>query len=451
MVKEMPSVRGVKDFGLITLMDGAEDTFVLSDRERNSIGRHALNLFKKHLRLKMPQGSAYSVADILLPLLSISISNRYLETEYQQSKVVRNIFGKRVKMPSPDAIFRRVNECSVVKIHEAVRAMLRDCVEDMKKAGLIDTGVGNDIIVAIDYHNKKRYRKLRQGVKHRRDSADMKYAIGIKPKDGACYAHKYATCQIVGTKGGNVVLDFSPVTQFSSKREIMKELINNGMDIIGRKIDIVLGDGDFDDTDALRVFQELEVDYICHCGKNSRVKKYISSMGCEVVKFVKNFTIGKGKRSVNTNLIIVDKEWLMDMKICMRELPCDDRYYTFVTSLVPSPDETIYELALNVVKTYKKRWGIETGYRDIDSFMAMTHALSYKYRFLLFAIAIILYNLWRLWAHRLKNRIKDPITKDIMKILLYSSILHLYYQNINLSNTSHYNTELFITFKGTII
>ena len=71
-----------------------------------------------------------------------------------------------------------------------------------------------------------------------------------------------------------------------------------------------------------------------------------------------------GKIAVSTNLLIVDAEWLEDNGIKVRELPLKDGYYTFVTPL-------------SLVKTYRKRWGIETGYRDILSLLLLLCCITY--------------------------------------------------------------------------
>ena len=49
---------------------------------------------------------------------------------------------------------------------------------------------------------------------------------------------------------------------------------------------------------------------------------------------------------------------------------------------------------LRVALYYKKRWGIETGYRDIGAFEAQTHSLHDATRLFLYIQAIILFDLW---------------------------------------------------------
>jgi len=49
---------------------------------------------------------------------------------------------------------------------------------------------------------------------------------------------------------------------------------------------------------------------------------------------------------------------------------------------------------LQIALSYKKRWGIEVGYRDIGDFEAKTHSLYDSTRLFLYIQAILLYNLW---------------------------------------------------------
>ena len=48
----------------------------------------------------------------------------------------------------------------------------------------------------------------------------------------------------------------------------------------------------------------------------------------------------------------------------------------------------------NILKMYRKRWGIETGYRIIRKFLARTTSKRYNVRLLYFYLAIVLYNIW---------------------------------------------------------
>ena len=43
---------------------------------------------------------------------------------------------------------------------------------------------------------------------------------------------------------------------------------------------------------------------------------------------------------------------------------------------------------------YRKRWGIETGYREKNKFRIITTTRNHVIRFLFFTIAVLFYNMW---------------------------------------------------------
>jgi len=68
---------------------------------------------------------------------------------------------------------------------------------------------------------------------------------------------------------------------------------------------------------------------------------------------------------------------------------CSD--FTYVTDMDVDPDS-----ALLLAESYRKRWGIETGYRVKENVRGKTCSRSYAVRLLLQLLSIILYNLWQL-------------------------------------------------------
>ncbi|HIH60091.1 MAG TPA: transposase [Ferroplasma sp.] len=58
----------------------------------------------------------------------------------------------------------------------------------------------------------------------------------------------------------------------------------------------------------------------------------------------------------------------------------------FATNIALSPDK--------LLKLYRKRWGIETGYRMVRKFLARTTSRRLNVRLLYFYLAILLYNIW---------------------------------------------------------
>ncbi|MFC7137712.1 hypothetical protein [Halobaculum litoreum] len=68
-------------------------------------------------------------------------------------------------------------------------------------------------------------------------------------------------------------------------------------------------------------------------------------------------------------------------------------------SFQPSEAETGEELldgVQTIVRRYKRRWGIENGYKKLKKFRVRTTSKDHGYRFFNFAFACVLYNVWRL-------------------------------------------------------
>ena len=85
--------------------------------------------------------------------------------------------------------------------------------------------------------------------------------------------------------------------------------------------------------------------------------------------------------------------------------------YVFATNTDTAPP--------NILKMYRKRWGIETGYRMIRKFLARTTSKRYNVRLLYFYLAIILYNIWVLV--NILSRV--DIIADNMRILIASKLI----------------------------
>ena len=65
-----------------------------------------------------------------------------------------------------------------------------------------------------------------------------------------------------------------------------------------------------------------------------------------------------------------------------------------LTSLTQEEAETLWAVRLG--ETYRKRWGIETGYRVKKDFRAKTCSVNPSIRFVFLFLSIILYNTWAL-------------------------------------------------------
>src|SRR5699024_9673214 len=62
----------------------------------------------------------------------------------------------------------------------------------------------------------------------------------------------------------------------------------------------------------------------------------------------------------------------------------------------PYNERELIHMIARVIRWYRHRWGIENGYKKIDTFMVRTTSTCPRYRFFNFMFACVLYNTWRL-------------------------------------------------------
>lgn len=125
-------------------------------------------------------------------------------------------------------------------------------------------------------------------------------------------------------------------------------------------------------------------------------------------RVIHDFTINKGKiDEAIVNLILVDDE--LGIK------------RAFMTNFDIAPC-----LAYRLYDMYSKRWGIETGYRNLDhDFKPRTTTKNYHIRLFYFLFSCCLYNLWVLVnicvSMTVYGRIKDKpiITAKMFAVILY--------------------------------
>jgi hypothetical protein len=89
----------------------------------------------------------------------------------------------------------------------------------------------------------------------------------------------------------------------------------------------------------------------------------------------------------------------------IRDEDADGNYAIFVTNRDHVDPEEIKQ----VCNSYRRRWDIEIQYKSIKKFLPKTSSKDYRIRFLNFALATLIYNLWRLTDYLLKRGFDQDI------------------------------------------
>ena len=244
--------------------------------------------------------------------------------------------------------------------------------------------------VAIDKHLIPRY-----------DKDNMLHLVYSKIKNGTKQFECYATMQIVDSSA-NLVLDCACVTRASNNVDFVRKFMEK-LTINRIKTSLILLDREFYFTDVIRVMCKHKRKFLMPARKNSTVKRIIEQyhrgeIGC-VYKYVMNNAFGNSARF---NLVLTRSNRYND-----ESADIYDKYLVFATNLD-------VKYALNQIsripQEYKKRWGIETGYRQIKQIRPRTTSRNHLIRILLFYVSLFMHNMWTI----LKDKSYGTITVRIL-------------------------------------
>ncbi len=318
--------------------------------------------FSESLHGSLGYDSGKNDALALDTLIMASMTNGYVEGSSQLTGSCGQTVRNHLKHGDPDLLLQ-INH---------------DLIATLRETGLLK----KPLIVAMDWHDEMYYGDLgTEGI------------IGTKNNRGTNYAYEYATASIV-IKGIRFVIAVIPVTD----RTIL-DMVSNLLGIVhssGIGIKLLLLDGGFYSIDAIRYIQSSGVAFIMHAPKLKSV--------CRGQEMDRKHTTSSHARNKNRQATF------RIVSIYGR----DKRgrvLYTFATNTVFPPRE--------VLRFFKKRWGIETGYRMIRKFLAKTTSRRYSTRLLYFYFAILLYNLWVLLNLMRGSR----IIADVLRAFITSSLV----------------------------
>lgn len=192
-------------------------------------------------------------------------------------------------------------------------------------------------------------------------------------KDRICY--RFITVSIV-ENGKRFILMAIPFNRLDTKYKLVKDLL-----LYARKkvnVGLVLFDKGFYSEEMIQTLDSLRLFYIILCPKNPRIKKMIDRV--PLPTFQSNYNMKSVVHTVALNTII-DRNG-------------EEKVMAYATNL-PMDESDIEETVGRVSSMYRKRWGIETGYRVIkNSFYLRTTSRDFRIRLLYFLFSTIVYNLW---------------------------------------------------------
>ena len=242
--------------------------------------------------------------------------------------------------------------------------------------------------MAADFHNVRRYDKKPK---------EELIRGGDKASRTKMFCETYATLSCV-VAGQRIIVAMLPFTPGQTHAEALAGLLEicSGH---GLEIGVLTLDRGFYSTAVISCLQEADFDWIMPCPNTPHVKDGLSE-----------FDAGeRGEQSKATITHTAKDEREFDMKIVERRAKREkkdgeeyepwEKYIAFATS---DPELDVAE--------YAKRWGIETGYRQIEDVRAKTRSSRHGPRVFYMALTMMLFNLWIVIdaLHRLACAVQGP-------------------------------------------
>ena len=341
---------------------------------REAYGRPCAAVLSVIGALASPSPNAkYSALDILNVALSQCHANDFVAT------TVRAMRKRGVKTMTGQRFLQLLGKRDPDETLEICGDMLEAAVKMLAEAGRLK---GN-LVLAVDEHGIPYYGKKRYGTKDG------------KKKDGTNWFECYITIQVVSGKSP-VTLSVYRIAAGESQTHYLSALIENARRL-GANIDVLLLDRGLNSAANIREMECQGVRYITPKSGDPTVHRAMEAAKVDPGKTVREYAItAKDCTTVTPTMAIVPKKIKPCRAKCGECKRCKpvlmkDKYVAFPTNVtVDSPKK----LLKHVPKKYRARWGIETGYRSMESIRVKTKSPNTSARLFLFYFTAVVVNLW---------------------------------------------------------
>ena len=337
---------------------------------RREIGTRIFNIFSNTLGTA---GISFGTADNTkydLPNFTTML------TEMSRSRItaesVAADFETNKDAPCGKWIRNMINDMSSDQAEHVCNEMILQTARPAIKAIIHKT----DALIAIDKHLIPRY-----------DKGNLAYLVRSKAYKGTTKFEAYATMQIVA-KDENPTLDCVPITRDDSDVDFVRRFAKK-LQKYKIRPRLLLLDREFFSVEVMESLYENHHTFLMPAVKNAIIKKNIIKFHDGKAEAVSSHTMKNNKGQEFTFTLVIRKS----KKYNDPDAKIIEKYVVFATNL--SHERAIKEIEM-LPKAYRRRWGIETGYRQLEQFRPRTSSRNHLFRIFLFFISIFMRNMWAL-------------------------------------------------------
>ncbi|MGQ0535275.1 MAG: transposase [Methanobacteriota archaeon] len=274
----------------------------------------------------------------------------------------------------PDTYFDHAHAMPVERVEESIAAMNRFVLEKARRLGALPPTCR----VAFDLHVDPDYSKRHDG------------CIGYKDLPGTNWGMAYLSAESV-TPNARFTFAVAPIRAATNREEALRAQVEETLRWV--RIELALLDRGFQAVHVFRLFSEKNVPFVVPMIRNQRIDTLEGEAWRSRVRIpntsysyfvVPEYEMGNEDRRVVVQLVFFYEP---DPKEPDKDVP-----FVFATNAGELSPARIVELA----STYRKRWGIETGYRKKNELRVRTCSPHYATRLFLQLASVVAYNLWTL-------------------------------------------------------
>jgi hypothetical protein len=288
-------------------------------------------------------------------------------------------------LPSADCVLGYVGSIPWKQTEEQFREAIAESVKAAKREGWFN----RPVLCAIDFHDDHYYGEYTYGV------------VGCYSREGTNQCFRIASLDVCEA-GRRFTLAVIAVFKGTTATSVVKRLVKEARKYV--KIKCLLMDRWFHSIPVYRALGQLKLCYIVCAKQTGKLLRAVEG------RTFLEYTLKNSKDEYTVKLTVYR--------------PDDKDLWVYATNLKCRPETVAY--------TYKRRWGIETGYKSKNKYSANTTSRRYKVRLFLILLAVVLFNLWVLTnlvadsatIRRLKPRIDYSTRVTIFKFK-QSFIRHL--------------------------
>lgn len=335
-----------------------ENKIKKSNRYKREL-REAVKLIKRlvypQIDLKIHHNAKFTTKDLLDVLVHVAQNNDFANNG---SMTFKELNPDR-KVPCGDTLMYHFNKFESLEDIKIIFERIFDVILNFakKECHLLRK---RKVDVAVDIHKIPFY------------GQNMDYIVGGKQERGTNHFYSFLTYAIVFA-GIRFTVEVIPIHPLDNLADLVDKTIKR----VKRKvhIDKVYLDRGFDKVKIINVLKKNKIKFLMPKVRTNTVKAWFDKSEDCKARVIKNFKIGTTEKAI-VNLVLVDDK--------------DSIKRAFLTNLNVPTQITHY-----LYSWYTRRWGIETGYRNMDKdFKPRTTSKNYHIRLFYFLFSVCLYNLW---------------------------------------------------------